>query len=171
MFLYRYHTRGLEKMTNDITKEVIEEVQSIENRKGQITPDQVIEAAKNESSALHGFFIWDNSEAARLYRVDQARDLIRRVRIVVTTNARPIYVPRYVHDPMTTPKESQYINILRVPTKSKMGVVKDEVARIKGNLERTIPIVDAMNGDIPTTVVKNLKASLELMNEIMNIKE
>jgi hypothetical protein len=158
-------------MTNDITKEVIEEVQSIENKKGQITPDQVIEAAKNESSVLHKFFVWDDSEAATLYRRDQARDLIRRVKVEVPTVHYPMNVVRYVHDPTATPDVSLYQNILRIPPKSKISVVKDEVARIKGNLERTIPIVIAMNGNIPPTVLTNLEKSLDLMNQIMTIEE
>jgi hypothetical protein len=32
--------------------------------------------AKDETHPLHGAFVWDDAEAARLYRLDQARRLI-----------------------------------------------------------------------------------------------
>ena len=37
----------------------------------------VVEAAKPKSSPLHSKFCWDDTEAARKYRLDQARDLIQ----------------------------------------------------------------------------------------------
>lgn len=38
---------------------------------------EVVEAAKDEASPLHGDFTWDDSEAAGLYREQQARQVIR----------------------------------------------------------------------------------------------
>lgn len=44
---------------------------------GLLTPEAVVEFAKNPTTALHGEFTWDDSEAGRLYRLQQARSVIR----------------------------------------------------------------------------------------------
>jgi len=44
---------------------------------GILLPEKVVEAAENPKSALHDAFEWDDSEAARLYRLHQARNMIR----------------------------------------------------------------------------------------------
>lgn len=48
---------------------------------GELTPSVVVEAAQPETSPLHEYFEWDNSEAAKLYRETQARYLIRSVSV------------------------------------------------------------------------------------------
>ncbi len=44
---------------------------------GLLTAESVVEAAKDEASPLHALFEWDDTEAARLFRVQQARQTIR----------------------------------------------------------------------------------------------
>jgi len=51
---------------------------------GVLNPRQVVEAARDESHALHGEFCWDDSEAADRYRIAQAGALIRRVSYTIT---------------------------------------------------------------------------------------
>ena len=43
----------------------------------QITPENVLEAARNEKSELHKCFEWDNSVAAEKWRLQQARAVIQ----------------------------------------------------------------------------------------------
>jgi hypothetical protein len=47
------------------------------NNNGVLTPDAVVARASNPKSALHDAFEWDDTEAARKYRLEQARQLIR----------------------------------------------------------------------------------------------
>lgn len=49
---------------------------------GTITPEMVLADAAPITSVLHNCFEWDNSEAARKYRMWQARNLITSVRII-----------------------------------------------------------------------------------------
>ena len=49
------------------------------------TPKTLLAVAQNPHSSLHQYFTWDDSEAARKYREEQARALIRRVRVTVET--------------------------------------------------------------------------------------
>lgn len=46
-------------------------------RDGLIRPADVVEAARDEDSALHEHFQWDDTEAGHQYRLIQARQLIR----------------------------------------------------------------------------------------------
>lgn len=50
--------------------------------KGRLTPHAVVDEARNERHALHRFFEWRDEVAAAQYRLDQARNLIRSVRVV-----------------------------------------------------------------------------------------
>lgn len=47
------------------------------NPRGLLVPDEVVAFARNENTALHSLFQWDDTEAARQYRLIQARGIIR----------------------------------------------------------------------------------------------
>jgi hypothetical protein len=49
---------------------------------GELTPAMVVEAARPEDSPIHGHFEWDDDVAAEAHRRDQARRLIRKVKVV-----------------------------------------------------------------------------------------
>ena len=44
---------------------------------GLLSPEAVVDAAQDDTSPLHDCFEWDDTDAARLYRIEQARRLIR----------------------------------------------------------------------------------------------
>lgn len=57
---------------------------------GRIEPEFVVDAAKDEKHALHGHFQWDDALAAVEYRRDQAREIIRSLRIDISrSNVEP----------------------------------------------------------------------------------
>jgi len=59
-------------------------LEKLANQKGGILMvDDVIEAARDKSCVLHHHFEWDDTEAAKAYRKDQARSLIRRCKITL----------------------------------------------------------------------------------------
>ncbi len=60
--------------------------------RGILRPVAVEEAARKPSSPLHPYFTWDDNEAARLYRIEQARQLIRVVVDVSSGSAEPTRV-------------------------------------------------------------------------------
>jgi hypothetical protein len=61
-------------------------------------PLAVVEAASNEDSPLHAYFEWDDTEAAKLYREDQARGLIRSVKIEMNAT-EPVTIRAFVSLP------------------------------------------------------------------------
>lgn len=57
-----------------------------EKSDGKLIPEIVLEYAKKKTNPLHRYFTWEDSEAARLYRLQQARALISVVvRVVPNT--------------------------------------------------------------------------------------
>ncbi len=65
--------------------EIRKELTAIASRKGGLTPKTLLAVAKNPNSTLHGYFTWDDSEAARKFREAQAYELIRRVKVTIET--------------------------------------------------------------------------------------
>ena len=53
-----------------------------EQSDGELRPRVVVEASRPEDHPLHPVFEWRDERAAQLYRDDQARHLIRSVRVV-----------------------------------------------------------------------------------------
>lgn len=75
IYQWRTEYRGKRGDVNLLGKELEE----IEQEKGSISANEVLERARNENSALHEYFEWDNTVAAEQHRLSQARYLIRMV--------------------------------------------------------------------------------------------
>jgi hypothetical protein len=58
-----------------------EALAALAGKAGELTPKAVVESARNPRSIFHRHFEWDNLIAAEAYRLDQARTLIRSVRV------------------------------------------------------------------------------------------
>lgn len=48
---------------------------------GLLRPEAVVEVAESPTHPLHNKFEWDDTEAARLYRIEQARTVIRSFKV------------------------------------------------------------------------------------------
>lgn len=55
---------------------------AIRAQRGVLTPRLVLDEARDESHPLHDRFEWDDGVAGEKYRLNQAHELIRSVRIV-----------------------------------------------------------------------------------------
>lgn len=68
--------------------------------KGELTPKDVLDDARNPNSPLHRHFEWDDGAAAEAYRMDQARGLIRAVVAIYVSDEKPATrVRAFVHIP------------------------------------------------------------------------
>src|ERR1700756_5197076 len=95
------------------TKETVNEVvrkrlEWLEERHGKITPKLVVDDAKSKTSPLHRFFDWNVTRAAYKFWLDQARELIASVTVVVHTDHRTITSVAYVRDPNAEAHEQGY---------------------------------------------------------------
>lgn len=98
---------------------------------GRLTPEDVVEAARARSSPLHAAFCWDDTEAARLYRLVQARNVIGAI-VVVHRDEGP--VREYVR----LPKVREYaptVEAMKDP-KHAEGILDRALAELDGMLVR-----------------------------------
>lgn len=76
-------TSAAEVLTATIS--VTEELLDIQRMNhGLLDPVKVVEYARNPRTTLHFRFEWDDTEAAELYRIEQARKIIRMELVVVS---------------------------------------------------------------------------------------
>ena len=76
-----------------------ETLQALYDEHGILTPELVLSAASDPAHVLHSRFEWDDTEAARRYRLAQASGLIRSVTIVIEKpEARTVAVRAFISD-------------------------------------------------------------------------
>ena len=95
---YSWNVDGLYK---EDPEQVAQELEKI----SEITPDNVVEAAKNKESVLHNMFEWNDTIAGEKYRKIQARQIIGSIRVeVVSTRSEeePKTVRAFVQTKMRT---------------------------------------------------------------------
>ena len=59
------------------------EINSIKDLHGKVTPQLIVDEAKNKINLLHNCFEWNNSEAAKKYRLMQATNMILSQKFVI----------------------------------------------------------------------------------------
>lgn len=72
------------------------ELGKISKGHGGLTANLVVEAAKKRTSPLHSFFEWSDTEAAKQYRLEQARHLIRCVVVKYDAPENAVPVRAYI---------------------------------------------------------------------------
>jgi hypothetical protein len=114
-----------------------------ENR-GRLTPAIVIADAKSPASPLHGHFTWDIKRAAWQCWVEQARELIRSVRVEVHTQTHTIMAPRYVHSQGGKGPGYGEAAVLRTSRTIAREAFQYEIERAVGTLERAYEVAAAL---------------------------
>lgn len=97
--------------------------------KGLLIPEKVVEEAKPEDSPLHSQFNWDDTEAARQYRIYQAKNLIRTV-------------VRYAE--INGDKRAVRVFVSLTPDREEEGGYRDVVAVLSDKSMRRQMLEDAM---------------------------
>lgn len=106
----------------------IAEIERIESVFGSLTPENVLEASRDESALLHSLFQWDDSLAAKQYRLQQARTIINNVEIKVISDGEERSIPVY-----------EVVNIGEGRVyKSIQNMDKDDVEYVKQSVKREI---------------------------------
>lgn len=93
-----YHARPGSHLTDRQAQMVGERLEGIEAAHGLVTPALIVADATPETSPLHRFFTWDDAQAARHYRMNQARVLVRNVvRLYVDGSGERKTVRSFLH--------------------------------------------------------------------------
>ena len=111
---------------------------------GMLTPQSVVEYARNNpDTILYECFEWDDVSAAEKHRIEQARTLIRGVKVVIKTEVKEFNSVGYVRDPRKPSRESGYVPIKRVRSKEmKRNVLLNEFERAAGAIRRARQIAE-----------------------------
>lgn len=111
------------------------ELEDILEEQGQVTPQAVVDRARDPRSPLHSRFEWNDTVAAEKYRQTQAQDLIRRVKLVYSEEEGE--EPKSVRAWVSTHQTQDPARRGYVPTAE---VVKDPIATkvLLSQLEREI---------------------------------
>jgi hypothetical protein len=137
--------------TGAVSEMVAEALRSLA-RGGKLTPSRVVDAARNPDHPLHTHFDWDDSAAAELWRVEQARRLIRSVRVDVQVKTMTLSAPYYVRTPGAGASRQSYTAtpvIARDEDMARMAVLR-EVNAARAALVRALAVAGAvgMDGEI-----------------------
>jgi uncharacterized protein YfkK (UPF0435 family) len=114
-----YDNKARNEMNTKL-KKIKEELEIIRAKNGGIlSPEKVVEYARDKKTALHEQFTWDDSTAGELYRIQQAAGLIRRIKVEIIANPKTKEVVRireYVSLPQDRKRDGGYRQIEEVYT-------------------------------------------------------
>jgi len=113
---------------------------------GRLTPDLVVEDAQNPDSPLHELFEWNDGVAGHKYRIEQARQVITSVRVVITTEHKSVSTVFYVRDPEADATEQGYVSINKLRSNSDLAreSIVMEFSRAASYLQRARTHAEAL---------------------------
>lgn len=122
-------------MTNEERAEILAAI--AERRGGILRAEDVVLEAADLTHPLHGEFEWSDAKAGAAHRVEQARSLIRSVRVVVVSGVTRISVPLYVHVPQR-PERAGYVAMPRLRTDRDLAIeaILAEWEQVRARVER-----------------------------------
>lgn len=87
---------------------------------GVLTPQLVLNEAKDKNNLLHDYFEWDNTVAADKFRINLARHLINHIEIVIVSNG-------------TEKQQRAYLNVTKANENN-----DEEVQRVYVTIEKAL---------------------------------
>jgi hypothetical protein len=124
----------------------------LEDRRGRLRPPDVVKAARPKGSPLHGYFEWNDGRAAELFRLEQAKQIIRKVTLVIETTERTLTAVAYVHDPETL--GSRYQNVVRMEPAGARDMMRAELEAIALDIGRAEALAYAKADALPKMGIK-----------------
>ena len=117
-------------------------------RRGKLNPHDVVREAEDPAHPLHNQFEWDDSIAAAKFRLAQAEQLIKRVKLKVRYETARFVIPLYVKSETNSPeyKSLSHAEFERGDAEATMAT---ELARLRGNIERSRGVVAALDAKHP----------------------
>jgi hypothetical protein len=127
-------------------KEIVDHLTALaDHQGGKITAEAVVLAATPQESLLHPLFEWDEAKAAHQHRLDQARALIRAVKVTVSSSTFTISAPFFVRDPSAAPEQG-YVSLGKLKSDNDLAreVVIAEFSRASSALSRAKAVAAAL---------------------------
>lgn len=133
-------------------------LKSLETPDGHIDPEALVAVAADDDHPLHNDFTWDTEKAAHERRLDQARSLIRSVRLhhPVASMPIPISVPAYVRDLRAETKGYRAILKVRDEETVARTTVLDAMSRASAAIRRAKTLAVVFNAEDLVDQVESL---------------
>ena len=97
---------------------------------GKLRPQALVDAARAEDHPLHNRFCWDDTKAAKLFRLSQAQTIIRMVVTVVDDGGRKFVTRAYVSPSSARGPGSSYTPVATaLRTKALRDALLDDARR------------------------------------------
>lgn len=147
----------------DAVRQRLEAVRA-KNATGLLTPEAVVDDARDPESPYHDRFEWDDAKAAQRHRLDTARALIRSVRVQVRTEREVVSTVAYVRDPSLEPAAPGYRPVAELRTKRDLAVaaLEREMASALAALTRAKEVAAGLDLEEEVSA---------LMSEAVSIRE
>lgn len=112
-----------------------------------LTARAVVADASDPSSPLHSYFEWDDSVAAKNYRMEQARRLISHVSVEIRTDTRFVRSVAYVRDPRAAHNQQGYCEVSKLRSEHQLArdALAGEMDAIRSRLSRARSLADALS--------------------------
>lgn len=130
---YKWRLNGLARKVD--AEKAVTELERINTIFGKLTPELIVDTAREKNNPLHPLFDWDDSVAAEKWRLQQARTVLNNIEITVISNGETREIPAYE----VTTKTEGYKNILCFE-KSDVDFVKDQILRDLGYLKTKLQL-------------------------------
>ena len=150
------------------TQEIIAAITTLEDRKGKLTASQVLEVARSPDSPLHPYFEWDDSIAAEQWRLEQARELIRRVKIVVEIDEVEFKTMRYMPDVDIPHNQQGYISAPKITKRSVPQTLAAELDSARALLERSRLFAATRSDALPAGTVGRIEDLISQTTTLIN---
>ena len=141
---YKFEVPSLFKGLN--ADDVGAEFKRIKEKHRTINKSLIVEESKNEDSYLHEYFEWDNEKAADKWREEQARLLIKNIKVTVVNETIECSVRAFVHTVTTDCPTRSYVPIQEVINDE--TAYKDLVSQIErdyGNFKSKYAIIEELH--------------------------
>lgn len=159
-------SRGLNTEQREAIRERLEVL--AEEAGGELTPNRVVEDAKDPESPLHRWFDWDDSEAAIKHRLSQARQLIRSIRVEIRTHKTVLSSVAYIRNPKSEGRDQGYVSVktLRADEEAAREALHAEFARIGALLQRAreLAVALGLEGEV-ADLAKNVARIRSLVSD------
>lgn len=108
---------------------ILEQLEKIYKRDGDLTANAIIKEAENPNNPLHKSFEWDDKKIGCKYRIERAQEIIAYYKplLFVPLLQHPIPVPTFIRNPEALPTTQSCIKPNSLRSKDKEESAKDAV--------------------------------------------
>ncbi len=86
----KYKARSGAKFSDKQAQVIGKALNSLRDKEGHISSEEIVKSASNKKSPLYEFFTWDNTKAAAEFRLHQARSLVNHIVEVVVVSGKEV---------------------------------------------------------------------------------